>query len=151
MNELVFTAPPALAAQVTPGMTLEVSVPGGSFTATVTGSAADVRQQGGVAVIRATPVDASLPPAGSRSRPWWSPKARTVRSASRPMQCRRLMAAGGVCRRRRWLQGAAGLAGRRAGDRIEILAGLTGSERIVGANAFLLKAELAKGEAEHGH
>ncbi len=38
---------------------------GGSFTATVTGSAADVRQQGGVAVIRATPVDASLPPAGS--------------------------------------------------------------------------------------
>ena len=43
------------------------------------------------------------------------------------------------------------LAGRRAGDRIEILGGLTGNERIVGANAFLLKAELAKGEAEHGH
>ena len=36
-------------------------------------------------------------------------------------------------------------------DRIEILGGLTGNERIVGANAFLLKAELAKGEAEHGH
>ena len=43
MNELVFTAPPALAAQVTPGMKLEVSVPGGSFTATVTGSAAAMR------------------------------------------------------------------------------------------------------------
>ena len=43
------------------------------------------------------------------------------------------------------------LAGRRAGNRIEILNGLTGSERVVGANAFLLKAELAKGEAEHGH
>jgi len=39
MNELVFTAPPALAAQVTPGMTLEVSVPGGSFSATVIGEA----------------------------------------------------------------------------------------------------------------
>jgi membrane fusion protein, heavy metal efflux system len=43
------------------------------------------------------------------------------------------------------------LAGRRAGGRIEVLNGLTGSERIAGSNAFLLKAELAKGEAEHGH
>ena len=43
------------------------------------------------------------------------------------------------------------LAGRQAGDRTEILSGLTGAERIAGANAFLLKAELAKGEAEHGH
>ena len=43
------------------------------------------------------------------------------------------------------------LAGRRAGDRIEILNGLSGEERIAGSNAFLLKAELAKGEAEHGH
>ena len=43
------------------------------------------------------------------------------------------------------------LVGRQAGDRTEILSGLTGAERIAGANAFLLKAELAKGEAEHGH
>ena len=43
------------------------------------------------------------------------------------------------------------LAGRRAGTRIEILNGLSGDERIAGSNAFLLKAELAKGEAEHGH
>ncbi|MCW0423828.1 Cobalt-zinc-cadmium resistance protein CzcB [Xanthomonas sacchari] len=43
------------------------------------------------------------------------------------------------------------LVGRRAGDRIEILGGLRGDERIVGANAFLLKAELAKGDADHGH
>ena len=28
---------------------------------------------------------------------------------------------------------------------------LTGVERIAGRGAFLLKAELAKGEAEHGH
>ena len=38
--------------------------------------------------------------------------------------------------------------GRRAGDRIEIVRGLTGSERIAGANAFLLKAELGKGAVE---
>ena len=41
--------------------------------------------------------------------------------------------------------------GRTAGGRTEITSGLTGSERIAGAGAFLLKAELAKGEAEHGH
>ena len=41
--------------------------------------------------------------------------------------------------------------GRTADGRIEILSGLTGAERIAGAGAFLLKAELAKGEAEHGH
>jgi cobalt-zinc-cadmium efflux system membrane fusion protein len=43
------------------------------------------------------------------------------------------------------------LIGRQAGDRTEVLNGLAGTERIAGANAFLLKAELAKGEAEHGH
>ena len=38
-----------------------------------------------------------------------------------------------------------------AEDGTEILRGLDGDERIAAANAFLLKAELAKGEAEHGH
>lgn len=41
--------------------------------------------------------------------------------------------------------------GRTAGGRTEILSGLTGTERIAGPGAFLLRAELAKGEAEHGH
>nr|WP_254051357.1 efflux RND transporter periplasmic adaptor subunit [Stenotrophomonas sp. SAU14A_NAIMI4_5] len=152
MNELVFTAPPALAAQVTPGMTLEVSVPGGSFTATVTGSAADVRQQGGVAVIRAMPVDAALPPAGSPV------SAVVVTEAQGDALSVPADAVQNVDGRSAVFVAVDGgfkaqpvLAGRRAGDRIEILGGLTGSERIVGANAFLLKAELAKGEAEHGH
>ncbi|MGS7873634.1 efflux RND transporter periplasmic adaptor subunit, partial [Stenotrophomonas forensis] len=43
------------------------------------------------------------------------------------------------------------MVGRRAGGSVEIVNGLKGDERIVGTNAFLLKAELAKGEAEHGH
>ena len=152
MNELVFTAPPALAAQVTPGMTLEVSVPGGSFSATVTGSAADVRQQGGVAVIRATPVNAALPPAGSPV------SAVVVTEAQGDALSVPADAVQNVDGRSAVFVAVDGgfkaqpvLAGRRAGDRIEILGGLTGSERIVGANAFLLKAELAKGEAEHGH
>nr|WP_246161214.1 efflux RND transporter periplasmic adaptor subunit [Stenotrophomonas cyclobalanopsidis] len=152
MNELVFTAPPALAAQVTPGMTLEVSVPGGSFSATVTGSAADVRQQGGVAVIRAMPVNAALPPAGSPV------SAVVVTEAQGDTLSVPADAVQNVDGRSAVFVAVDGgfkaqpvLAGRRAGDRIEILGGLTGNERIVGANAFLLKAELAKGEAEHGH
>nr|WP_295520426.1 efflux RND transporter periplasmic adaptor subunit [uncultured Stenotrophomonas sp.] len=152
MNELVFTAPPALAAQVTPGMTLEVSVPGGSFTATVTGSAADVRQQGGVAVIRAMPVDAALPPAGSPV------SAVVVTEGQEGSLSVPADAVQNVDGRSTVFVAVDGgfraqpvLAGRRAGDRIEILGGLTGNERIAGANAFLLKAELAKGEAEHGH
>jgi cobalt-zinc-cadmium efflux system membrane fusion protein len=152
MNELVFTAPPALAAQVTPGMKLEVSVPGGSFTATVTGSAADVRQQGGVAVIRATPVDASLPPAGS---PVSAVVVTEGQDDSLSVPADAVQNVDGSSAVFVAVEGGFKaqpvLAGRRAGERIEILGGLTGSERIVGSNAFLLKAELAKGEAEHGH
>ena len=43
------------------------------------------------------------------------------------------------------------LTGRESGDRIEIVQGLTGSERVAGRNAFLLKAQLGAGSAEHGH
>lgn len=41
--------------------------------------------------------------------------------------------------------------GRVAGGRTEILRGLEGNERIAGRGAFLLKAELSRGEAEHDH
>ncbi len=41
--------------------------------------------------------------------------------------------------------------GRTADGNIEIVSGLGGTERVAGRGAFLLKAELAKGEAEHGH
>lgn len=43
------------------------------------------------------------------------------------------------------------VAGRAAAGRTEILKGLSGDERIAGHGAFLLKAELSKGEAEHEH
>lgn len=41
--------------------------------------------------------------------------------------------------------------GRTADGLTEILSGLAEGDRIAGPGAFLLKAELAKGEAEHGH
>lgn len=39
--------------------------------------------------------------------------------------------------------------GRRGGGQVEILSGLRAGDRIAGKGAFLLKAELGKGEAEH--
>lgn len=38
-----------------------------------------------------------------------------------------------------------------SGDNVVVTAGLTGNERIAGPGSFTLKAELGKGEAEHGH
>ena len=151
-TELVFSAPPALAAQVAPGARIEVSGPAGNFTAVVIGAAADVREQGGMAVIRARAESRALPPAGS-------PVAGVVVSAG---QSRALSVPADAVQTvegrsvvfvatDKGFRAMPVLAGRRAGGRIEVLNGLTGSERIAGSNAFLLKAELAKGEAEHGH
>ena len=40
--------------------------------------------------------------------------------------------------------------GRRDGPMVAVTRGLSGSETIASANSFTLKAELGKGEAEHG-
>jgi len=105
-----------------------------------------------VAVIRAMPVNTALPPAGSPV------SAVVVTETQGDALSVPADAVQNVDGRSAVFVAVDGgfkaqpvLAGRRAGDRIEILGGLTGNERIVGANAFLLKAELAKGEAEHGH
>lgn len=50
-----------------------------------------------------------------------------------------------------WFRATPVVPGRVAGGRTEILRGLDGSERIAGRGAFLLKAELSRGEAEHEH
>lgn len=150
--EIVFNAPPALTAQVRAGSSVRVQGPSGEFDAVVTGVAAGAGAQGGGAIIRARPTGGSLPPAGSAvsgsvvaggeggglTVP--SDAIQTVEGASVVF-----------VRTAEGFRAVPVLAGRRAGDRTEILSGLTGAERIAGANAFLLKAELAKGEAEHGH
>ena len=152
MNELVFTAPPALATVAMPGMKLEVTGPRGSFEAEVIAAAANVMQQGGTATIRAKPISEKLPPAGSPvsaliiaggAAEGMSVPADAVQTVDGRSVVFVAVEGG--------FKATPVLAGRRAGNRIEILNGLTGSERVVGANAFLLKSELAKGEAEHGH
>lgn len=150
--ELVFTAPPALAVDVQAGAPLRVSGPGGDFDAVVTGVAAGAGGANGGAVIRARPTGSVLPPAGSAVS-GAIVTGDTTGGLTVPSEAVQTVDGNTVV----FVQVAKGfqsrpvLAGRQAGGRTEILRGLTGSERIAGTNAFLLKAELAKGEAEHGH
>ncbi len=150
--EMVFNAPPAWR-PMSAGSPMRVTGPNGEFDAVVTGVAADAGlSESGATVIRARPSGATLPPAGS-----------AVTGAVVTGQ-----AAGGMTVPTEAVQTVDGntvvfvqveggfqavqvLAGRQAAGRTEILRGLTGSERVASANAFLLKAEMAKGEAEHGH
>lgn len=150
--ELVFNAPPTLAAHVQAGSTLRVSSPAGGFDAVVTGVAVGADLNSGATVIRARPVGASLPPAGSAVT-GAIVTGETAGGLTVPTEAVQTIEGRAVV----FVQVAGGfqakpvLAGRQAGGRTEILRGLTGTERVAGANAFLLKAELAKGEAEHGH
>lgn len=150
--ELVFNAPPALATGVRAGSMIRVRGPAGEFDAVITGVAAAANAETGAAVVRARSSGATLPPAGSAvtgavvigavagglTVP--SEAVQTVEGASVVF----VQVPGGF-------KAAPVLVGRQAGGRSEIVTGLAGSEKIAGANAFLLKAELAKGEAEHGH
>ena len=152
-NELVFSAPPALAAQIAPGARIEVSGTNGSFGAVVIGAAADVREQGGRAIIRARPESGPLPPAGTPVSGVVVAAAKddTLTVPADAVQTVEGRSVVFVADNGKGFRATPVLAGRRAGGHIEILNGLSGDERVAGTNAFLLKAELAKGEAEHGH
>lgn len=148
--ELVFEAPPAAAALLQIGDRLESTVAGArAVTGVVTAIAP--ANEAGVVIVRARPAG-EVPPAGSVVSARVSAGAgtgalvvpleavQTVEGAPSVF----VVEAGGFRAR-------PVVTGRTADGRIEIVSGLTGSERIAGAGAFLLKAELAKGEAEHGH
>lgn len=151
-TQLVFNTTAALAAQVSPGMALQVRGPQGSFAAQVIASATDIEQTG-MAVIRAKASNTPLPATGAvvtavmtteQDQGIFSVPAEAVQSldgrsvvfVSEPDGRFRAMPV---------------MAGRRAGDQIEIITGLQGDERIAARNAFLLKAELSKGDADHDH
>ncbi|HEV2081588.1 MAG TPA: efflux RND transporter periplasmic adaptor subunit [Brevundimonas sp.] len=148
--ELVFEAPPSAASLLAVGAPVTADLPGGgSMTGSVI-AVAPANEQG-VVVIRARAAGAP-PPLG------------TVVSA-------RLSAGGGgggltvpldavqtvdgvpsvFVLTPQGFRATPVVTGAVAAGRIEIVTGLTGAERIAGRNAFLLKAELSKSEAEHGH
>ena len=148
--ELVFEAPPSAAALLRVGDRLESTLAGaGAVTGVVTAIAP--ANEAGVVIVRARP-DGAVPPAGSVV------SARITAGAGTGALVVPLDAVQTV-------EGVPSVfvveadgfrphpvvTGRTSDGRVEILSGLTGSERIAGAGAFLLKAELAKGEGEHGH
>ena len=150
--ELVFEAPPAAAALLKAGDSLKSSAPGEApLSGVVTAIAPpDVA---GVVRVRARPTGV-VPPAGTVI----SARVRTGAQGGSgtltvPMDAVQTVAGAASV----FVAEGGGfrahpvVVGRTVDGRVEILSGLTGTERIAGAGAFLLKAELAKGEAEHGH
>ncbi|WP_292074654.1 MULTISPECIES: efflux RND transporter periplasmic adaptor subunit [unclassified Brevundimonas] len=148
--ELVFNAPAALAATVRPGAPLTVrGADGAEYSAVVTAVAPGADAQSGSTLIRARASGVAPPPgsavsgsvitgggAGGLSVP--AEAVQTVDGASVVFVATPT-----------GFRAQPVVPGRQAGDQIEIVRGLTGSERIAGANAFLLKAELGKGAVEH--
>lgn len=151
-TELVFTAAPDLAERVAAGSRMHVTGPTGSLEARVLGVTPDVHERSGAALVRARPLSGKLPPAGT-------PMAGTLvtdrQDGSLTVPADALQTVDGQAVVFVATDGGFRLtpvlAGRRAGGQVEILSGLSGTERIAGTNAFLLKAELAKGEAGHDH
>jgi len=151
--EMVFNAPPALAANVRAGSAMRVTGPNGEFDAVVTGVPADAGTgDSGATLIRARPVGAGLPPAGSAVT-GAVVTGQATGGLTVPTEAVHTVEGNTVVfvQVEGGFQATPVLVGRQAAGRTEILRGLTGSERIAAANAFLLKAEVAKGEAEHGH
>jgi cobalt-zinc-cadmium efflux system membrane fusion protein len=147
--ELVFDAPPAAARLLTVGTRLRAELADGETLEAVVIAVAPATD-GGTAVVRAAPsgrapapgtvLSARLAVGGGDGLTVPTDAIQTVEGVPSVF----VLEASGF-RARPVTTGAT------AGGRTEILSGLTGSERIAGAGAFLLKAELAKGEAEHGH
>ena len=148
--ELVFEAPPAAAAILKVGDRLESTVAGSRVMSGVVVAIAPANSNG-VVVVRARPVG-ETPPAGSVVSARVSAGVGTGTPVVPLDAVQTIDGAASV-----FVQEDGGfrarpvVTGRTSDGRIEIVSGLTGTERIAGVGAFLLKAELAKGEAEHGH
>lgn len=147
--ELRFEAPPQAAGQLRVGDTLTATAPGSDpISATVTAIAPV--NEAGVVVIRAR-ASGSLPSVGTVV------SARLASSAGGaltvPLEA--VQTVEGVPSvfvfTGEGFRAVAVVTGQTSGGFIEIVSGLDGDERIAGRNAFLLKAELGRGEAEHAH
>nr|WP_295237172.1 efflux RND transporter periplasmic adaptor subunit [uncultured Brevundimonas sp.] len=148
--ELVFEAPPAAAAILKVGDRLESTVAGSRVMSGVVVAIAPANSNG-VVVVRARPVG-ETPPAGSVVS---ARVSAGVGSGTTVVPLDAVQTIDGATSV--FVQEDGGfrarpvVTGRTSDGRIEIVSGLAGTERIAGVGAFLLKAELAKGEAEHGH
>ena len=148
--EMVFEAPPAASTMLAVGDAVRVRDASGQVLSGVVTAIAPVNASG-VVTIRARP-DGAPPPAGT---------VLSARIAS-GVATGALVVPGEAIQtvegrpsvfvvEGRGFRARPVVTGRTADGRTEILSGLTGGERIAGVGAFLLKAELAKGDAGHGH
>ena len=150
--EFVFNAPATATNRLTPGLRfIAQAADGTEFPAVVVGVVLDAVEASGAAVVRARP-EGRTPAAGTPL------SARLVTDAAGALTVPSEAVQTVEGRPSVFVVGADNrfvarpiMPGRTAGGQTEIVTGLTGGERIVARGAFLLKAELAKGEAEHGH
>lgn len=147
--ELVMEAPPASLRLISVGMPMEARWTGGqAIEAVVVGVAPAA--SGSSAVVRAR-IEGAAPPPGTVI------SARLVGGAGNMLTVPAEAVQTVEGQTSVFVSEAEGfrvkavVIGRNASGRTEIISGLDGGEQIAGAGAFLLKAELAKGEAEHGH
>lgn len=148
--EMVFEAPPAASSLLAVGDTVRVRDAAGQTLTGVVTAIAPVNTAG-IVTVRARP-DGPPPPAGTVLSARIASGAGTgglvvPAEAIQTIEGRpSVFVVDGQGFRAR-----AVVTGRTADGKTEIVSGLTGGERIAGIGAFLLKAELAKGDAEHGH
>ncbi len=148
--ELVFEAPPSAAGLIRVGDALESTIAGSQAVTGIVTAIAPANENG-VVIVRAR-ATGEVPPAGSvvsarvaagTGTGAWSVPLDAVQTVEGVASIFVVEADG--------FRARPVVTGRASDGRIEVLSGLTGNERIAGAGAFLLKAELAKGEADHGH
>jgi len=151
-TELIFHAPPDLASQVVAGTRLFVTSASVTQEALVVGVASNVTENSANTLVRARLLSGSLPPVGS-------PVAGTLiinpQTDNLTVPAEAIQTLDGQSVVFAAIEGGFRpipvFTGYRAGNQTEILDGLSGSELIAGTNTFLLKSELAKGEAKHDH
>lgn len=148
--EYVFDAPAAAAGSIRLGQAIHVQTPDGQETPATISAVAPGASGGNTATVRATPSGRTAPVGSVVS-------ARVMTGASDggaiivPSEAVQTVEGRPVV----FVVETAGFRakpvtpGRVAAGSTEILRGLTGTERIAGKGAFLLKAELGKGEAGH--
>jgi cobalt-zinc-cadmium efflux system membrane fusion protein len=148
--EYVFDAPAAAAGSIRLGQVVHVQTPDGQEASATISAVAPGASGGNTATVRATP-SGTTAPVGSVVSARVMTGASDGRAIIVPSEAVQTVGGRPVV----FVVEAAGFRakpvtpGRIAAGSTEILRGLTGAERIAGKGAFLLKAELGKGEAGH--
>lgn len=148
-TELVFNAPPASIGLIVPGGRIEARWTGGeSIEGEITGVAPGAAGVGGT--VRAQIIGNAPPPGTVVSGRLVGASGNILTVPSEAVQT--IEGAPSVfVAEAEGFRARTVIPGRASNGRTEIVSGLTGDEQIAGSGAFLLKAELGKGEAGHDH